>query len=75
MTHTRHPYRIDFMDDLMVLLDAENHGIAAHRVDAHDAAGAASRIDEWARDASRYGHTFDVAKAKRQLGQLVRAMR
>lgn len=75
MNHIRHPYRIDFMDDLMVLLDAENHGLAAHRVDARRAAEAASRIDEWARSAWRYGSTFDVAKAKRKLGRLVRAMR
>lgn len=70
MTNARPRCRIDFTDDLMVLLDAEGHGLDACRVDANHANAAEHRIDDWARS-----HKLDADAAKRELRQLVRAMR
>ncbi len=70
MTHARRTCRIDFTDDLMVLLDADGHGLDACRVSPDHADDACHRIDEWARK-----HPLNAATAKRMVRILVRAMR
>ena len=62
-------YRIEFADDLMMVMDDENHGHDAHVVSPDGRAEAERKIDEWAGT-----FKFDVARAKRGLRYLVRQM-
>jgi len=62
-------YRIEFADDLMMVLDEDGNGHDAHimRRGANDKAE--RKIDEWAGE-----YRLDVRRAKRALRSLVRQM-
>jgi hypothetical protein len=64
-------YRIEFTDDLMQLLDENNHGHDAHIVTAgrEGVYAAKMKINEW-----RTQYEFDSVKAKREVNRLVEKM-
>lgn len=65
-------YRIEFSDDLMMVLDEDNYGHDAHEVaPGREAVYAAKmKINEWK---TKYP-TVDTVKAKRELNRLVDKM-
>jgi hypothetical protein len=62
-------YRIEFADDLMMVMDDGNHGHDAHVVSPDGRDEAERKIDEWAG-----AFKFDVGRAKRAMRNLVRQM-
>jgi hypothetical protein len=62
-------HRIEFADGLMMVMDDENKGYDAHLVDPEAQDEAERKIDEWAAE-----YTINVARAKRELRELIRQM-
>ena len=61
--------RIEFVDDLMTIVDQNGDGYDAHIVEAVGRDEAERKIDEWAGT-----YRFDVARAKRELRALIKQM-
>ncbi len=59
-------HRIEFADGLMMIMDDENHGYDAHLVEPDAQDEAERKIDDWADE-----YTIDVARAKRELREII----